>query len=108
MNSFLGFVKTMFERPCDSNNVKVYNPNNNAQGETRSENMNKVLSNEELVNTLRLLKKDGISYRYIAHKTDIRESTFYSYLNRGEFPFLTRKIITEYIDNNLKEILNNV
>ena len=63
------------------------------------------MTNEQLIDNLKELKKNGISYKYIATQCSLTTSSMYSYMNKGEFPYLTRRTIEEYINNNFKELI---
>ena len=63
------------------------------------------MTNEQIINNLKTLKVNGISYKYIATQCNINVSSMYTYINKGAFPYLARRIIEEYINNNFKELI---
>ena len=108
MSSFFNYIKTMLGSAAISEDEKGEHPENIAPlhtFNTRRDDMTIAISNDDLIKTLRKLKADGISYRCIAKKCGIKESTFYNYLSRGLFPYPTREIIADCLEENFKEIL---
>lgn len=63
------------------------------------------MTNEQLIDSLKALKNNGISYKYIATQCSINISSMYTYINKGAFPYLLRRTIEEYINNNFRELI---
>ena len=64
-----------------------------------------MMTNEQLLMILLKLKDEGISYKYIATQCSINISSMYTYINKGAFPYLMRRTIEEYINNNFRELI---
>ena len=65
------------------------------------------MSNKELLDDLKRLKKEGISYKYIATELDIPITSFYKYTSDMKFPYLIGKQVEDYIYSNFYEVLND-
>ena len=63
------------------------------------------MTNEQIIDSLKTLKNNGISYKYIATQCSINISSMYTYINKGAFPYLMRRTIEEYINNNFRELI---
>lgn len=63
------------------------------------------MTNEQLIDALKILKANGISYKYLSTQCNINTSSMYTYINKGAFPYLMRRTIEEYINNNFKELI---
>lgn len=107
MRTFLDFIKTVTVVTDILGNKRIDKSQNIAPDHNRSIQMDKTMSNDELIKALRILKNDGIAYRYIAKKCNIKESTFYDYLRREKIPYQDRQVITKYINDHFREILDN-
>lgn len=107
MRTFSDFIKSVCQVTDFLDNKKTGKSQKIAPDSNRSSSMDKTMSNEELIKTIKLLKQDGIAYRYIAKKCNIKESTFYDYLRREKFPYFEREVITKYVKEHFKEILDN-
>ncbi len=107
MRTFSDFIESVYQVTDIFSNKKQGKSQKIAPVYNGSSNMVKTMSNEELIKTIKLLKKDGIAYRYIAKKCNINESSFYDYMRRENFPYFAREVITKYVWEHFKEILEN-
>lgn len=65
------------------------------------------MDNKQLLESLEHIKREGISYSYIANNCDIPNSTLYYYIKKQFFPFYMRKKIEAFITKEFKEILED-
>ena len=63
------------------------------------------MKNDEFIEMIKILKDEGISYRSLAHNSNIPISSFYYYLKNNKFPYNARHQIEEYIFSNYKELI---
>ncbi len=107
MRTFSDFMSSARQVTAIFDKKKSNFSQKNTPDDNRSSEMIKTMSNEELIKTIKLLKKDGIAYRYIAKKCNIKESSFYDYMRRENFPYFARQEITKYVNDHFKEIIEN-
>ena len=107
MRTFSDFIKSVSQLTDFLGNKKTEKSQKIAPEDNMCPEKVKTMSNEELIKTIKLLKKDGIAYRYIAKKCNIKESSFYDYMRRENFPYFARQELTEYINDHFKEIIEN-
>ena len=64
------------------------------------------MTNEQLIDSLKTLKNNGISYKYIANIANIPYDTFYFYRRCKNFPLDARMAIEESIKDKFKEYID--
>ena len=63
------------------------------------------MKNEQFIDVLRQLKKEGVSYKEIAQDCSIPVKKIYYYLNYNCFPYALRKQMELIILDKYKEII---
>ena len=64
------------------------------------------MKNEQFINVLRQLKKEGVTFKAIANASNIPIDKFYHYLNYNKFPYEVRKKIEDTVLIKYKELYN--
>ena len=64
------------------------------------------MKNEEFVNMIKQIKKEGVTYKAMARECSISSSRFYYYLNNECFPYELRKQMEYKLMDKYKELLN--
>ena len=63
------------------------------------------MKNEEFINMIRQIKKEGVTYKAIARDCNIPSSRFYYYLNNKCFPYELRKQMEYKLMDKYREII---
>ncbi len=67
-----------------------------------------MMTNEQLLHLLLVLKNEGISYKYIANISNIQYDTFYFYRRCKNFPLEARIVIENAIREKFGEYIDEL
>ena len=63
------------------------------------------MTDKELMQCLRRLKDEGVTFKYVAEHCGIPQKEFYNYTFKRAFPYFERQKIESYLFSNFKDII---